>query len=96
MRRVYVSPRGAVLHKHGAYLRAAKQVVADHCKCRFAEDAYLRCRLHAVCCAQRREGENNCEHSYPMPYYRRVVRRLARFLKFVDARFASKHKDQVA
>lgn len=94
-RKVYVSVRGAKFTKHAAYVGAAKALIAKACRevcdamgfdCWRAEDP--KCRFHKrheASAVYLGHGEWS-EEGGGMEYYAKVLPRLVRFLKFVDAR----------
>ena len=98
-RKVYVSARGTKLTKHAAYIAAAKKLIAARCDCRRpglchpeqAEpcdcDAHT-CRFHEqhTQTVDMTGMGHFAEEPIGMVHYRRVLTRLVRFLKFVDAR----------
>jgi len=98
-RRVFVSPRGARLTKHAAYVHAAKALIAAKCQCESEPEVnyHATCRFHEPCCTDR-EGNygQGCGHEHYMPHYVRVRRRLIGFLKFIDARHSAAQKGLAA
>lgn len=98
-RKVYVSPRGTKLTKHSAYIAAAKVLIANRCAALDAKapemeicrkEGPYQCRFH-----RRHTGPvevdygdywTTVEGDIGMAHYCKVLPRLVRFLKFVDAR----------
>jgi hypothetical protein len=88
MRRVYVSARGARLTKHAAYIGAAKALLKKACTCEYDETNYVStCRFHERDTRWVSNFPNSepIEEDHGLVYYHRVMPRLVRFLKFVDA-----------